>query len=237
MTTALPVRPFASPVARIAVIAALEIEARTLEIPAGKPDIRIYVSGPGPARAGSVARDAIADGAGALLSWGVAGALSGDCDCGDVIVPARVLSASGGWDTDAHWRQRVRAVLDGRIEISESPLFTSGYLVAKPEAKRELAERSGASAVDMESAAVAEAAAEAALPCIVIRVIADGHADVLPEGIESLLTADGRTRLRGLWPLLLAPSRIPPLLVLARRSAAARRVLRELAVILTEQAN
>lgn len=237
MTTALPVRPFASPAARLAVIAALEIEARTLESLARGPEVRVYVSGPGSSRAGSMARDAIANGAGALLCWGVAGALSGDCECADVIVPSRVLSDSGEWATDPAWRHRVLAALGGRIASSERPLFTSRQLVAGPQARRELAERSGAAAVDMESAAVAQAAAEAGLPCIVIRVIADGAADVLPEGIESLLTVDGRTRLRGLWPLLLRPSRILPLLVLARRSAAARRVLRELAGILAERRN
>ena len=237
MTTALTVRPFASPAAQLAIIAALEIEARTLESGAPGPGMRVYVSGPGPSRAGSMARGAIADGAGALLSWGIAGALRSDCECGDVIVPSRLLSASGEWAADPAWRHRVIAALGGRIAVSDRPLFSSGQVVAGPQARRELAERSGAAAVDMESAAVAEAAAEAGLPCIAIRVIADGVADVLPEGIESLLTADGRTRHRGLWPLLRRPSRIPPLLVLARRSAEARRVLRELAGILGERAN
>jgi adenosylhomocysteine nucleosidase len=216
------------------VIAALEIEARTLEFLSREPRVRVYVSGPGPLHAGVTARNAIADGAGALLAWGMAGALRADGESGDVIVPARVLCESGEWATDAAWRRRIAATLAGRFEVGDSALFSAVQVFSLPQAKRELGERTGAAAVDMESAAVAKAAADAGLPCIVIRVIADRQGDALPEGIESLLTADGRTRHRGLWPLLLRPRRIPSLLVLARRSVVARRVLREVAGILGE---
>lgn len=234
MSPVAPPLPFASPAARLAVIAALEIEARTLDFLSNEPELRVYVSGPGPERAGIAARGAIAEGAGALLAWGIAGALGGDVDCGDVIVPARVLSAAGEWTLNAAWRQRVAAALGTRFGVGESALYSSAQVVTRPQAKRDLAERTGAAAVDMESAAVAEAAAAAGLPCIVIRVIADGPDDTLPEGIEALLTSDGRTRYRGLLPLLLAPWRIPALLMLAQRSSAARRVLCEVAGILEE---
>ncbi len=234
MSPVAPPLPFASPAVPLAVIAALQIEARTLEFLSREPQLRVYVSGPGPLRAGTAARNAIADGARALLVWGIAGALRADCENGDVIVPHRVLSAAGEWVSDAAWRRRVAAALDGRIEVGEGALYSSGHVVSQPRAKRELGEATGAAAVDMESAAVAEAAAEAGLPCIVIRVIADGAGDAVPPGIESMLTADGRTRYRGLWQLLLEPSRIPSLLVLARRSVVARRVLRRLAVNLQE---
>jgi hypothetical protein len=133
---------------------------------------------------------------------------------------------------NAAWRGRIVAALGARFEIDESALYSSAQVVMRPQARQELAERTGAAAVDMESAAVAQAADAAGLPCIVIRVIADGPRDTLPEGIEALLTQDGRTRHRGLLPLLLAPWRIPALLVLARRSVAARRVLREVARLL-----
>jgi hypothetical protein len=89
----------------------------------------------------------------------------------------------------------------------------------------------------MESAAVAQAAAEAGVPCIAVRVIADSSADALPENVLSLVTADGRTRYRGLLPVLLAPSQIPLLLSLARRSSAACRVLSTLAGYCAARAN
>jgi adenosylhomocysteine nucleosidase len=152
--------------------------------------------------------------------------LRSERNCGDVILPDRVLSSSGEWATDAAWRQRIAAIIGRRFAVSEEPLFSAGGVLTEPRAKMVLARRTGAVAVDMESAAVAEAAAEAGLPWIAIRVIADESADALPRGIESLLTPEGRTRYRGLWPLLLAPSQIPLLLVLARRSAVAGRGLR-----------
>jgi len=218
------------------VIVALELEARTLDVFSAEPQMRVYVSGPGRERARAAARHAIADGAGALLAWGMAGALRADGESGDVVVPARVLSASGEWDTDAVWRRRIAAALAARFEIGESALFSSVEVIARPEAKRALGERTGAHAIDMETAAVAEVAAEAGRPCIAIRVIVDRQRDALPEGIEALMAADGRTRHRGLWPLLLRPSRIPPLVVLARRSRVAQGVLRDVAGTLRESA-
>jgi adenosylhomocysteine nucleosidase len=120
------------------------------------------------------------------------------------------------------------------LTISEDTLYSAGRVVSDPRDRAELAGRTGAAAVDMESAAVARAAAEAGLPCVAIRAIADGADDDLPRGIESLVTRDGRTRFRGLWPLLLEPSQIPLLLRLGRRSAAACRVLRRLSGILVK---
>jgi adenosylhomocysteine nucleosidase len=237
VTTRIPVRPFAAPAPKLAVIAALEIEARTLASLRRQPELRIYISGPGPARARTTAREAIADGAGALLSWGLAGGLRGDRSCGDVLVPARVLSSAGEWSTDLDWRREVVAVLGRRFRPSDEPLYSAERVVALPQAKAELSRRTGAAAVDMESAAVAAAAALAGLPCLIIRVVADGPADALPAGVEALVRDDGRTRPVGLWQTLLAPSQIPPLLKLARRSSVARRVLCEVARTFMERAN
>jgi adenosylhomocysteine nucleosidase len=213
----------------MAVVVALDIEARTLASAVTALEGRVYISGPGPARAAAAARDAIAAGAKALLSWGIAGALSGERRPGDVLLPARVLSAAGEWTTDADWRQRLATGLGRDFDISDAPLYSAPEVVTSPSAKRTLAERTGAAAVDMETAAIAQVAAAASLPCIAVRVIADGSADALPRGIGSLVTTGGRTRYRGLWPLLLAPSQIPQLYRLARRSGTACRVLRRLA--------
>jgi adenosylhomocysteine nucleosidase len=232
-----PVPPFAAPAVPVAVIAALALEARTLEVFRRDPEVCVYLSGPGPERAGAAARGAIAAGARALLSFGLAGGLSRELGCGAIVLPARVLSSSGEWATDAAWRQRVAEGIGRRFALSEEALYSALHVVTRPQAKAELAKRTGAAAVDMESAAVAGAAAEAGLPYIAIRVVADGPDDALPERIESLLTADGHTRYRGLLSLLLAPAEFPRLLVLARRSDQARRTLGDLAVHFAEFPN
>ena len=159
-----PPLPFASPAAPLAMIAALEIEARTLAGLRRHPGLRVSVSGPGPERAFEAARVAVAAGAGALLSWGIAGALSPARRTGDVMLPARLLSPAGEWGTDTGWRRRVEAAVGGQFTVSEDALYSAEHVVSGAGARADLAGSTGAVAVDMESAAVARAAAEAGLP-------------------------------------------------------------------------
>jgi hypothetical protein len=75
--------------------------------------------------------------------------------------------------------------------------ITSGILAASPgvltsaDAKRELAEATGACAVDMESGAVAQVAAKAGIPFIAIRVIADPLDFSPPPPLMSAVRPDG----------------------------------------------
>jgi adenosylhomocysteine nucleosidase len=107
-------------------------------------------------------------------------------------------------------------------------------VVSDPDDKSALAVSSGAIAVDMESAAIARVATEAGLPFVVLRVVADDAADALPDKVESLVTDDGRTRLRGLLNFVLAPAEFARLIRLAQRSQRARKVLQRVAVQLAE---
>lgn len=222
-------------VAQVAVIVALKIEARTLDaLPRPQRD-GVRVSGPGPERAARAARDAIAGGAGALVSWGFAGGLRDGLDCGAVMLPARILDPDGEWPTDAAWRRRLAGVFGRRFALSDEPIWSAPAVVDSPQAKRALQLQTGAAAVDMESAAIARAARHAGLPFMAIRVVADGAGDALPAGVENLVAADGGTRYRGLWSVLASPTQLRLLRRLASRSQAARRVLRELSLALTER--
>ena len=124
------------------------------------------------------------------------------------------------------WRARLAARLEPTLPVIEHPLYTADHVVTNPAAKAELAQRSGAAAVDMESSGLARAAAEAGLPFIVVRVVADSADDALPDDVESLVTDDGRTRYRGLASVLTSPRQIGLLVRLARNSGRARAVLR-----------
>jgi len=75
------------------VVAALEFEARSLGDP-GDGSI-ISISGIGADNAARSARALVAAGAGALLSWGVAGALDPALACGTAVLPGEVLRAHG----------------------------------------------------------------------------------------------------------------------------------------------
>jgi len=225
-----------SKVQRIAVIAALDLEAKILRdvLPDGGGPI--YVSGPGSVRAEATAQQAIAAGAQGLIAWGLAGGINRAAATGTVILPANILGDAGEWPTAVTWRARLAEVLRQRYRLIEEPLFSADHVIAAPAAKAVLAARTGAAAVDMESAGVAAAAAKAGMPCVVLRVIADGPDDALPDNIETLVTADGRTNYRGLLPFVVSPRRFSQLLRLARRSRSARRVLGEVARLLGEGA-
>jgi adenosylhomocysteine nucleosidase len=85
---------------------------------------------------------------------------------------------------------------------------------------------SGAAAVDMESAAVAEVAAHHRLPFIAVRVIVDTAADRLPRAVVNASGA-GRLRIgRLLAGLVVAPAEIAGLIRLTQRYRIAIRSLR-----------
>jgi len=225
-----------SPASRVALIAALELEARILRDVLGERSARILISGPGPERAGRAARQAVETGAEALIAWGLAGGLAGDTSSGTVVLPSRLISAAGEWRADAVWRERLSRVVGSRFDLNEAPLYSADRVLTTPEAKAALAACTGACAVDMESAAVARDAAEAGLPCVALRVVADGARDALPEGVETLVSADGSVRFATLAPFVASPRRFWRLLRLARRSRHARTVLRQVAEVLAEPA-
>jgi hypothetical protein len=89
-------------------------------------------------------------------------------------------------------------------------------------AKRELAQATGACAVDMESGAVAEAAVRAGLPFLAIRAISDPLDFSPPPVLLDAVRPDGSADLARLLPLLVRGSlAVSTLLRLAMGSRAA----------------
>ena len=215
------------------VVAALDFEARSL----GRRSAQILVStsGIGAGNAARAARSLAAAGAAALLSWGVAGALDPSLRCGTVVLPIEVLRQGRRFQTDRLWRARVAAALQGRVPLVSGALLTSEVAVAAAALKASLFQQTGAAAVDMESAAVAEVAAELELPFLAVRVILDTARDSLPDSILRSFqppaagvvgpAGDMPARPR-LWPLLCAPGDWGALLRLAAQYRVAGRALR-----------
>ena len=218
---------------RVAVIVALEVERRALR---GRGDgVLVRVSGPGRGRAAAAAEASIAAGAAALVSFGLAGGLAQDAMPGRLMLPRAVLVPGGRrFDVDEPWRGRIAAELGRELEIDDRPLLAADGIVGTPEAKAQAA-TSGAAAVDLESGALAEAAARANLPFVAIRVVADGPRDALPPNISDFVDAAGRSRLAPVVGAALSPSRWSGLLTLASRYGSARRSLRRAAVRLMER--
>jgi len=203
----------------------------------------VSVSGIGGDNAARAARQLVAAGVGALLSWGVAGALDPALSCGTVVLPTEVLRRSNAlgpsplqrFETCPTWRERLWAALQAHARLAAGALLTSAVPVVAAELKARMFQETRAVAVDMESAAVAEVAADHGLPFMALRVILDTARVSLPESIMRAFepTAAGRSGLRRAWPLLRpllnAPADWGPLLRLAGQYRVARRALSDCA--------
>lgn len=219
----------------IGVVTGLVSEVRAL---AGVSGVRALCLGPGPDKAEAAARAVLAEGARALVSAGICGALDPVLRPGDVILPAHVVDRHHdrrAWPADADWHAAVAAALaagHGRPVIGS--LLGSDRPVVSVEGKRHLADRTGCVAVDMESHAVARVAADAGVPFLVLRAVADTAQDALPPWLGGMLDRDGTPNAGvALRRLLAGPWRLPGLLRLAGRSRAAERSLAAVAVALT----
>jgi nucleoside phosphorylase len=99
----------------------------------------------------------------------------------------------------------------------EGTMVTSSHVLRTPRAKAELRERTGAVAVDMESAFVLMAAARAGYPAAVLRAVSDEVEASLPWELTRLLARDGRLRAgRAALLAVMRPAAIPQALAIKR---------------------
>jgi len=168
-------------------------------------------------------------GAGALVSWGMAGGLDPFLSAGTVVLPTEILARDGqAIETSRPWRERLSAAV--QHPAVSGKLVTSTRAVASVADKAVLFRETGAAAVDMESLAVAQVAVARRVPFVAVRVIVDSAGDGLPESVTTAADAAGHLRLwRLLGALALSPSDLPALIRLARRYRAAGRSLAALA--------
>ena len=155
----------------------------------------------------------------ALISFGLAGGLDPALPPGTLLVPATVLAGDGQWDTDPALAARLGGPTPGS-------LFGNGTILATAAVKAALHARTGAVAVDLESAAVARAAARHGLPFAVLRAVCDPAGRDLPRAALAALDSEGRIgALRVAAAILARPGDIPALIALGRDAARARRAL------------
>jgi len=187
----------------------------------------LAVTGMGAGAAADGARRLAAAGCTALVSFGMAGGLDPALAAGTVLLPAQVRDAAGRmFQSSESWRSQVaqRLARAGLPVMDARLLSVAAPLAGVADKARAFAR--DATAVDMESFAVAEAAAGAGLAFLAVRVITDTARDELPRSVTVSLDARGETRLpRLLAALLRHPRDVVPLLALARRYGAARRAL------------
>jgi adenosylhomocysteine nucleosidase len=224
----------------VGVVAALAAEARALgsSMPrGGEPPLSelaqlgegslLALSGIGRAAAAAAAQALIDAGVSALMTFGMAGGLDPALKCGSVVIPSELLSSDGArYAASRAWREQVAAAVSPLCAVSEGNLLTSSHAIETPADKAAAFRTTGAAAVDMESVAVAEIAAQHHLPFIAVRVIVDTAADMLPRAVVAASRAGRVQFARLIGGLILAPREIAALVRLAQRYRIAMRSLR-----------
>ncbi len=221
---------------RPGILAATSFEARSLCAATGGARARplVRVCGVGAAHAARAAEDLIRAGATGLAVWGLASALEPDLRVGGVLLPSRVgCGDDAAYEVDAAWRGAVRARLARALPCATGLLVQVDDVLASAAAKRRTRNARAAFAADMESGAVAAAAYEARLPCLVIKAVCDRAADALPTGTTDVLRSQ-RTPdpLRLLRALLRRPRDLPRWARLSMQGVVAYRRLQQVARLL-----
>lgn len=202
-------------------------------------EIITCVGGIGAANAAGAARWLVAEGAGALISAGIAGGLSPEARPGDVIIGEKLVECRGG---EAGWggggvagesgaeTERTTGVIkanallaeivlkaleDHNIPAKRDTIATVDEAVLTGRGKARLHERTGAAAVDMESYTVAKTAVEAGIPFVALRAICDPAERTISPKLMNTLDADGRPRpLALLGRVLRSPGLVTQLIAL-----------------------
>jgi adenosylhomocysteine nucleosidase len=193
----------------------------------------LAVSGIGHAAAAAAARRLIDAGAGALVSWGMAGGLAPSLEAGAVCLPEEVIGHDGThYPTAGEWRETLSRLVAAHRRVAGGSLLTSAAPIATAAAKAAAHRDTGAVAVDMESSAVAQAARTHGLPFIAVRVIVDTAADEVPRAVSGA-SESGQVRFGRLYlGLLRSPVDLVPVLRLATRYRTAIASLRAVAALL-----
>lgn len=150
----------------------------------------LWLSGMGAQAARAAAEGLHQHGVTALVSFGVAGALSADLKPGDLVLPD-AIHAGAQLPVNVVWRDRLQKLLPADVTVVNGILADSTVPLTDEKAKRDLAQATGACAVDMESAAIAAVAVAADIPFIAVRAIIDPLQFSPPEALLGAVYPDG----------------------------------------------
>ncbi len=154
------------------------------------------------------------EGAEAVISIGIGGALDPALNVGDVVIGAEVLQQRGRWDADLAWAARLARRLPG---ARLGPVYGSDEMVLGALDKASLRGKGGAVLVDMESHVAARLASARRLPLAVLRVVSDTAGVSLPAAVLAGLKPDGGMNLLGvLGALARDPRQLPALMRVGR---------------------
>lgn len=185
----------------------------------GSEEIRVAHLGVGPAAAQRARRALEVQKPRTLICAGFAGGLDPRLRVGDLVI-------AGNFSTSA-LRERAKEVAEGKSARFLGSLITRDAPIETVAAKIALARESGALAVDMETAGVAEVCRAAGMPLLAVRAISDAADAPLPVPFSEWFDLNGQRprRWRLVKYLVRHPTRIVPFVTFVRGLAPARRAL------------
>jgi len=211
--------------ASVGMVAASPAAARCLARGAGT----VITSHGDPAQARAAARQLVAGGARAILSFGPAVGLAPLLRPGDLVIAECVVMPEGGTiATDPAWRTE----LEQRLSVTHPGLTVARLagrdrLAASAAEKRTVFRETFAAALDSESHAIAAVAQAAGLPFAAVRAIADPAEENRPTACRSARNAYAAS----LAACLGRPWELPALWRFARDGRAALATLRQVASV------
>lgn len=183
----------------------------------------IWVCGIGEDAARKAATGLREQGVSALVSFGVAGALSESLRPGDLVLPEHIqIEQSNRVSVTLAWRARIKQLLPKHVNVAGGTLVASRQMLSSEAEKRAFSAKYGACAVDMESGAIAEVATETGIPFVAVRAITDPLEFSPPPILMNAVYPDGSVNILQLLSLLIRRSiNISTLLQLAPSMRAA----------------
>ena len=183
--------------------------------------IHAMVTGVGAVKARQAAEFVI-EGCDLLIVCGFCGGLTKALRPGSLIFADRVTDETEIFTPDAALFAAAESLDLSGVKIERGTLVTVDSVATKTAEKRELAERTGAIAVDMETAGAVRVAQKRGVPWLAVRAITDGVDDELPLDFNALANPDGSVnRGRVIRATLAQPHKIPALIRLGQRSSLA----------------
>lgn len=199
---------------RVGAVTGLAAEAKV----ARRAGIIARPSGSIAAQTTAIAERLLSEGAEALISFGIAGALAPALTPGCLLVPRAVIDETGArYAVDSEWRTQISdALRRAGLRLDDGDLLGAREAAASPARKAEFYRVTGAVAIDLESDLVAQAAARAYRPFLVLRAVSDSATQALPDAAVHGLAANGKPALgRVLLSVARDPRQIPALIKLA----------------------
>ncbi len=204
----------------IGILCGFEAEAAV----AHKLTQRVACSGAVEALAFERAEKLVREGAKALVSFGVAGALAPDLGSHSIIVASHVAGKDGQkWPCETELASRLRNAANDALD---GGVYGSTVLVPTPEEKKMLHIKTACLIVDMESHVVAEVATKHNLPFAVLRGVSDSVDDSFPDAALNGINPDGTNNMNAVYKSLLRnPLQLPALMKLFKHTGIALKQL------------